>query len=91
MVGRAALQQQWQTAVELLLQPDRQSTEEVRRAKQCWAATRDAQAALKLMPPYRQTENGPPHDTGHGVGRWGPSEAMLQRCIRGIGWGNAEE
>ncbi|KAJ2055813.1 multisubstrate pseudouridine synthase 7 [Coemansia sp. S146] len=49
-VGIAVLKADWQAATELILKPRPGDRKEVRKAREVWSETRDARAALELMP-----------------------------------------
>ncbi|KAJ2860561.1 multisubstrate pseudouridine synthase 7 [Coemansia aciculifera] len=49
-VGIAVLKADWQAATELILKPRPGDRKEVRKARAVWSETRDARAALELMP-----------------------------------------
>ena len=80
MVGKLLLLRRWKDAVALLMQPDSQSADEVRRAKEHWLATEDAHATLRLMPKARQTET----QVLRGLNRYAGTPDVYEKALMNI-------
>ena len=79
-VGQLILQRKWKEAVHRIMQPDSQSTKDVRLAKEHWVKTEDHQAVIKMLPPHRQTEL----QVLKGLNRYKGLEDMHEKALMNI-------